>query len=315
MPSFGFNSLDECKLNLMLNFQKYLEEFEVDGELAAILASVTAAFKDIALAVKFGDLGKAGSQNSFGEQQLALDVRCNNIFLDHMKRNSLVGIFASEELDNEERISDGGYGVCTDPLDGSSLVDSNLAIGAIVGIYKRGTFVGARGDEQLASLACVFGPRTTFLVTVKKGVQEFRMDENGDFFMSNGELKVTEGKMFAPGNLRACKFDSRYLELVNFWIAEQYTLRYSGGMVPDINQIMIKGKGIFSYPGYGEEPNGKLRLLFECAPMALLMEQAFGAASDGKGRILDKVIEDIHQRTPIFIGSVEEVERCKKYLG
>ena len=95
---------------------------------------------------------------------------------------------------------------------------------------------------------------------------------------------------------------------------EQYTLRYSGGMVPDINQILLKGKGIFSYPGYGDVPDGKLRLLFECAPMSLLMEQAGGASTDGKVRILEKTVEKLNQRTPIFIGSKEEVKRCEEYL-
>ena len=121
--------------------------------------------------------------------------------------------------------------------------------------------------------------------------------------------------MFAPGNLRATKFRPDYLKLVNWWMEQQYTLRYSGGMVPDINSILVKGKGIFSYPGY--EPDcvdGKLRLVFECGPMAYLMEQAGGAASDGKQRIVEKKIESLTQRTPIFIGSKEEVKRCEDEL-
>jgi fructose-1,6-bisphosphatase I len=104
--------------------------------------------------------------------------------------------------------------------------------------------------------------------------------------------------------------NSAYLELVNYWIKEKYTLRYSGGMVPDINHILLKGKGVFAYPGHKDELNGKLRLLFECAPMALIMEQAGGAARDGKMRILEKNLESLEQRTPIFIGSKEEVSRC-----
>jgi fructose-1,6-bisphosphatase len=121
--------------------------------------------------------------------------------------------------------------------------------------------------------------------------------------------------MFAPGNLRACSERKEYMDLMNFWCMEKYTLRYSGGMVPDINQILLKGKGIFSYPGYSEAPNGKLRLLFECAPMSYLMEQAGGAGSDGKIRILEKKVENIDQRTPIFIGSKAEVDRCVISLG
>ncbi|MFA6436556.1 MAG: fructose-bisphosphatase class I, partial [Candidatus Gracilibacteria bacterium] len=128
-------------------------------------------------------------------------------------------------------------------------------------------------------------------------------------------ITVKEGKMFAPGNLRAVADRADYLELVRWWMEQGYTLRYSGGMVPDINQILLKGKGIFSYPGYSEAPQGKLRLLFECAPMAYLLEQAGGAGSDGTMPILDKTIESIHQRTPVYLGSKEEVKRCEERLG
>ena len=144
---------------------------------------------------------------------------------------------------------------------------------------------------------------------------EFLLNDDGEFVLNGEDLEVEEGKMFAPGNLRACKSNEKYMELVNYWIKEQYTLRYSGGMVPDINQIILKGKGIFAYPGYDEAPEGKLRLLYECAPVALLMEEAGGAASDGKGRILDKELKEIAQRSPIFVGSKEEVQRCEKYLA
>lgn len=314
IQGFGFNSLDECKLDFMLTLEQYLEQMQVDKELSAVLISIIDTVKEIAVAVKFGELGKAGSENVFGEQQLALDVLSNDIFMNHMKKNPLVGLIASEELDGEEKLGDGQYAVCADPLDGSSLVDVNLAIGTVVGVYKTSSFIGVKGEQQLASLAAVYGPRTTFLITVRKGVAEFRMDRDGNFFMTKDNFKVGEGKMFAPGNLRACKFSKAYQDLVNYWCEQQYTLRYSGGMVPDVNQIILKGKGIFAYPGYSEEPHGKLRLLFECAPMALLMEQAYGAASDGQIRILEKRVDSIDQRTPIFIGSSEEVQRCQRYL-
>lgn len=121
--------------------------------------------------------------------------------------------------------------------------------------------------------------------------------------------------MFAPGNLRACASRKSYLDLLNYWAEQQYTLRYSGGMVPDVGQILLKGKGIFTYPGYDEQPDGKLRLLYECAPMAMIMEQAGGKAVNDKGeRILDLKIENLLQRTPILIGSAAEVDRALKYL-
>jgi len=294
----------------MKTFCDYLKDSGVNEELFTVLCSLKDAIKKISVAIKTSSTGKAGSQNIYGEEQLALDVLSDKIIQDVLKENSLVGLIASEELPNEVKISDGEYAVCYDPLDGSSLVNVNLAVGSIFGIYKTGTFIGVSGGDQLASMIAVYGPRTTIVLTVRDGVKEFVLNAENKFVLSNENVVVGEGKMFAPGNLRAASERQDYLDLMNFWCKEQYTLRYSGGMVPDINQILLKGKGIFSYPGYSEAPNGKLRLLFECAPMSLLMEQAGGASSDGKTRILDKKIEKLDQRTPIYIGSKGEVLRC-----
>jgi sedoheptulose-bisphosphatase len=299
----------------MKTFSEYLKNADVEGGLSKVLETLEDNIKHIAEAVRVSDKGKAGTENIYGEEQLALDVLSDKILQEAMKENPLVGVIASEELPEEMAVGDGEYGVCYDPLDGSSLVDVNLTVGSIFGIYKTTSFIGVKGDDQLASMIAVYGPSTTILLTVKKGVVKFMMNDEGDFVMCTDDIHVGEGKMFAPGNLRACAFREDYLKLVNYWCKEQYTLRYSGGMVPDINQILLKGKGIFSYPGYKDAPDGKLRLLFECAPMSLLMEQAGGVSSDGKMRILDKKVEKLDQRTPIFIGSKEEVRRCEEYLN
>jgi fructose-1,6-bisphosphatase len=299
----------------MKTFCEYLKDQGVDDSLFAVLVSIKDSIKYIAEAVRVADTGKAGTENIYGEEQLALDILSDKILQENFKKNPLIGIIASEELPDEMRLSEGDYGVCYDPLDGSSLVDVNLAVGSIFGIYKTKTFIGVKGEDQLASMISVYGPSTTILLTVRKGVVKFMMNDEGNFILCDDDIKVSEGKMFAPGNLRACASRQDYLDLVNFWCKEKYTLRYSGGMVADINQILIKGKGIFSYPSYEEVPNGKLRILFECAPMSLLMEQAGGASTDGKVRILDKVVSELSQRTPIFIGSKEEVLRCEKYLS
>lgn len=296
--------------------KEYLERTEVEVELQSVLFSIAEAIKEISRAIRFGgDVGKNGTHNDFGEEQLALDVFADNILTAKLRANQLVGLIASEEMHGEYKLGEGPYAVCSDPLDGSSLVDVNLAVGTIVGVYKAKSFIGVKGDDQVASLAAVYGPRTTMVLTAKKGTVEFTLDEDGEFVLSHEKLQVGEGKMFAPGNLRAVKDRPAYLDLLKYWANEQYTLRYSGGMVPDVVQIMIKGKGIFAYPGTTQEPDGKLRLLFECAPMALLMEQAGGAASDGKMRILEKEVVSVEQRTPVFIGSKEEVKRCEQYLG
>ena len=194
------------------------------------------------------------------------------------------------------------------------MVDVNFSVGSIFGIYPTGDPVGKTGEDQLAACFAVYGPRTTIVLTCKKGTHEFLLDDggaahNGEFRLSRENLKIEpEARHFAPGNLRAAAERTDYLQLINGWVKNGLTLRYSGGMVPDINHILLKGNGIFTYPGYSKAPEGKLRLLFECNPMALLIEQAQGAAKDGPQRILSKKIAELHGRTPIYCGSARAVE-------
>lgn len=300
----------------MKNLKEYLRDSGVASELATIVLALAGSVKEIAEVIKTDKGEKAGSENSFGEEQVAMDVKSDQIFLDHMKASRVVGLVASEEMDDEMKIGEGEYAVASDPLDGSSLVDVNLAVGSIFGIYKTDTFYGRIGEEQLAAMLGVYGPRTAMFLTVRKGVAYFILNADGEFVLQEDNLKIEEkGKIFAPGNLRAGAEREDYLKLLNYWVKEGYQLRYSGGMVPDIGQILLKGKGVFTYPGYSEQPDGKLRLLYECAPMALIVEQAGGVASDGKEDILDKRVESLTQRTPIFIGSSGEVEICNKFLS
>ncbi|MBI4235411.1 fructose-1,6-bisphosphatase [Candidatus Peregrinibacteria bacterium] len=298
----------------MKTLLNYLEESGVGEELTHVVISLADCVKKIADSMDKSHDGKAGSQNVFGEEQLALDLIANEIIVYEMEQNKHVGIVASEEMEEEKSVGEGEYGVCFDPLDGSSLVDVNLSVGSIFGIYKTKTFFGVRGDNQLASMIAVYGPKTTILLTVRHGVCEFLLRSDGEFVLTRENLQVGPGKMFAPGNLRACSKRKDYLKLLDFWAENNYTLRYSGAMTPDVAQIMLKGKGIFTYPGYDEQPDGKLRLLYECAPMALLMEECSGMATDGNLRILQKDVESLSQRTPILIGSSEEVQRAMDML-
>jgi fructose-1,6-bisphosphatase I len=299
-----------------MTFLEYLDQAGVDAELKSVLCSLKEASKKISKAIKTTETCKAGTKNVYGEDQLALDVLADKLIQDELALNPAVGLLASEELPDEMKLPNGGeFAVCYDPLDGSSLVDVNLAVGSIFGIYKAETFIGRKGDEMLASAIAVYGPRTTIVLTFGKGVVEFCLNPEGDFVVSKDNIKITnEKKMFAPGNLRACKTEQNYKELMKHYLEEQYTLRYSGGMVPDINQILLKGQGIFTYPGYVDAPEGKLRLLFECAPMAMLVEQAGGAATDCEVRILAKEVAALSQRTPIFVGAKEEVSIAEKFL-
>ncbi len=297
----------------MKTLEKFLSAV-VDTDLRSVIMSVAYGVVGISKTIASADNGKSGGTNVFGEEQLALDVLTNDVLTNELKLNSLIGIVASEELPEETLLGDGEFGVCYDPLDGSSLVDVNLAIGTIVGIYKTDTFVGITGRDQLASLCVIYGPRTTMLITVGDGVFEFKLSGE-EFILSRDDIFIKEGKMFAPGNMRACKENEMYAELVNFWIMSQYNLRYSGGMAPDVAQIFLKGKGVFAFPGDSLRANGKLRLIFECAPLAFLVEQAGGSSSDGKKSILDIVSTGVEHCTPVYLGSKEEVARCEKYLA
>lgn len=286
------------------------------GDLGVVLNALLDAGKCISKTVVTADTGKAGTHNVYGEEQIAMDVLAERHLEEALRETGLVKGVASEELDAVVSLGGSRFGVVYDPLDGSSLFDVNLSVGTIWGIFEGDNFVGKTPGDMVAAGFFVYGPRTTLMVSRGEGVCEYRLDPSDEWVISKESVQVGEGKMFAPGNLRATQHRADYLELVNWWMKEQYTLRYSGGMVPDINSIFVKGKGIFTYPGYApDQVDGKLRLLFECGPMAYLMEQAGGAASDGSQRILEKRIDSLEQRTPIYIGSKDEVARCKEWLA
>jgi sedoheptulose-bisphosphatase len=301
----------------MKTFCKFLEEKGVSEDLKSVLCTLKDSVRVISERIRTAETCKAGTNNEYGEEQMKLDVLADQLIQKECEKNPAIGLLASEEQPDEIKVGEGKFAVAYDPLDGSSLIDVNLAVGTIFAVYKAASFIGVKGDDQEAAMISVYGPRTTIVLALKEGegVYEFTLGEDGRFCLTNEDVKVGEGKMFAPGNLRACSENLKYLDLVTFWTRSEYTLRYSGGMVPDINHILLKGKGIFSFPAHSKYPEGKLRLLFECAPTALLMEKAGGAATDGWKRILEKEVEKLEQRTPIFIGSKEEVDRCEKYLN
>lgn len=299
---------------------------EMAPGLKAILYDLSRIAQTISLVLKGDETGYSDSKNVYGEKQLKLDILSNNIFIDTLKKNKHVAMMASEELEEavETGSAEGEYSVAFDPLDGSSLVDVNLSVGSIISVYKGKGFIGRKASEQVAAMIVVYGPRLSFLVSIGNGVDEFTFTFKGDggavmpgdFVCTSEKMTLKEeGKIFAPGNLRACSSEKWYVDLLNHWVTTGYTLRYSGGMVPDVNQILKKGGGIFTYPGYKEMPEGKLRLLYECAPMAFLVEQAGGLAVHKTGRILDIEVTKLDQRTPIFLGSTKEVELVQKYMN
>lgn len=300
----------------------HLYEAGIPDKLRHLIMYIARAGKYINYSLQTGDLGLAGSSNLFGEKQLALDVLADQIIEENLMICRLVKSAISEEKEHVVTCKCKGkdctaeYSVAYDPLDGSSLVETNLAVGSIFSIFEDGEFLGRTGRDQVAALYMIYGPRTSLVYTVGKGVHEFTLNDVAEFHMSRENMKLDEmAKHFAPGNLRAGNINEKYRKLINKYIKDEYTLRYSGGMAPDINHMLTKGDGIFTYPTNAPRyPEGKLRLLFECNPFSFLIEEAGGASSNGKIDILDIKIESLHQRTPIYIGSKKEVKKCVDML-
>lgn len=302
----------------LLDLNTHLRLANTEDHLRHLIIEISRASKYINHAIQTGELGLAGTSNLYGEMQLELDVLSDKIITDALFQSGLVSCLSSEEKGEAlECVSQfGEYVVVFDPLDGSSLVDTNLSVGSVFGIYPKGDLIGRKGNEMVAALYILYGPRTTLIYTTGNGSHEFTLNDVGEYNLSKENIKIRdEAKRFAPGNLRVIGEVPEYEKAVNHFMRGGLTLRYSGGMVPDINTTLMKGDGIFMYPGSPKEPNGKLRLLFECAPMAMIMTAAGGIATDGQVDILDKTIEALDQRTAIFIGSKESVREAIGFYG
>ncbi|MCK5017147.1 MAG: fructose-1,6-bisphosphatase [Candidatus Peribacteraceae bacterium] len=290
-----------------------------EHDLRHLILDISRAAKYISYALQTTKAGLTGmvsdSINSSGEDQLQLDVLSDDIMRQHLCESGLAKSYASEEQGEIIELSDNApYSVVFDPLDGSSLVNANFAIGTIVGIYK-GDFLGKKPKDQVAALYVLYGPRTILMYSTGNGVHEFLLNDVGEFVLLRENVGVADdAKNYSPGNLRALETNAGYKKTLDNWLDKKMTLRYSGCMVADIHHIFAKGQGVFTNIGGGKYPEGKLRILFECGPFAYLMEQAGGSASDGSINILDKTIEDIHQRTPLIIGSKNDVKNISSSL-
>ena len=348
----------------------------------------------------FAQVTVEGSANTFGDAQLSVDVIADEIMWEVCKSSETVAYGASEEEPEVVACApDGEYTICWDPLDGSSIVDNNWAVGTIIGVFVRGVLLscgarvegrdalsapyptprratatpstrrvelvpeatetpstrrrevnsrnqkknarrwgsksgkgddgllGATGRDQVTSLVALYGPRTTVAVALDDGVYEFSygctpegcMLEDGTYepwICSRAKIEVAKDcRIFSPANLRAAKEVAGYKRLVEHYMDDKYTLRYSGGLVPDIYQQFTKNQGVFANPTSDSSP-AKLRLAFEAAPFGLLVEKAGGKTSDGVtgGSILDVEITAVDQRTALCIGSANEVDRFNEYL-
>merc|ERR1712087_662017 len=297
--------------------EEFLEKNTDDLKLRQLMLSMGEAVRTIAYKVRTASCSATACINSFGDEQLAVDLLADKILFETLKFSGVCELACSEEVPEPLEMGGSGFSVAFDPLDGSSIVDTNFAVGTIFGVWPGGKLTGVTGRDQAAAAMGIYGPRTVYCLALKDapGCHEFLLQDDGKFVHVKETTEIREGKMFSPGNLRATSDNPEYAKLVNYWIDNQYTLRYTGGMVPDVFQIIVKEKGVFSNV-ISPSTKAKLRLLFEVAPLALLVEKAGGASScDGKCVSgLDVVVDQHDQRTQICYGSVGEVKRFEETL-
>ena len=307
-------------MNVHVNLRAHLSASGTEEQLRRVIAHFADSAKYIAYRMGESNRKLAGTVNAYGEAQLELDLMSDEILLERLNHETSFGIceFASEEREKVLPIYTKGarYSIAVDPLDGSSLVDVNLAVGTLIGIFEGPILSGKPARETMcAAIYILYGPLTTLIYTVGKGVHEFVMDPTGSFVLTSQDVKMKEkGDIYAPGGLKK-DWLPQHAAFVQSLEDFGYRLRYSGGFVPDINQILIKRGGIFTYPALVGVPDGKLRLLFELLPMAMLVSQAGGGATNGTKDLLDLVVTHLEQRSPVYIGSNWEVARARHFLG
>lgn len=278
------------------------------------MKTIFKSFKKIAIsisdALKYADFSYSNSTNATGDTQLKLDILSDEIITKKLSKLKCIKALISEEKQNALQLENSGkYIIAYDPLDGSSLVDVNFAVGSIFGIYKNELCP----QNLIASAYIIYGPRTE-LVLCKKKALLFRLNKKGKFSLVR-ELKLNEkGKLNATGGTQKA-WEQKHAMLIKSLFDEGYRLRYSGAMVSDLHQILLKGGGLFSYPRSADAPNGKLRLAFEILPFAWIFEHANGATSDGSNdSLFDLDLKTLHQTSPCYFGSKYEINKVKQCL-
>ncbi len=320
--------------------EKQAEYPNAKGELSGILASLRLVAKVIHRDINRAGLtnnilGASGVENVQGEEQQKLDLFAHNTMKDALISREEVAGFASEEEESfvafdTERGRNAKYVILTDPLDGSSNIDVNVAVGTIFSIYRRVTPIGTPvtmedfmqpGNRQVAAGYIVYGSSTMLVYTTGNGVNGFTYDPSiGTFCLSHENIRIPEdGTIYSINEGQYLKFPQgvkkyiKYCQEVDKDTKRPYKSRYIGSLVSDFHRNMLKG-GIYIYPSATNYPNGKLRLLYEGNPMAFLAEQAGGKATDGFTRILDIQPTELHERVPLFIGSNSMVEKAEEFM-
>lgn len=282
-----------------------------DSEIQEILLTLADGAMQVTSLFHPENRKKTNNVNSSGDVQMHMDIASDNLFFELFSKKECVKEYASEERETINTINNTAtYSVTLDPLDGSSLLDVNLAVGTILGIWRGGIMSGT----LVGAAYIVYGPTTILIYSLGKNVCEFLLQKN-EFILVQENIRMKEkGSIYSSGGLSS-KFTPEHRAFISDLEEHGYKLRYSGGLVPDMHQILLKGGGIFTYPALIDAPKGKLRLLFEAMPFAFIIERAGGSASDGTQRILEITRKEIHQKSALYIGSFQEIEKAKRYLS
>lgn len=295
------------------------------GELSQLLRDIALASKVVNREVNKAGLidimGPLGSQNNAGDEQQKLDVLANIRFTRALAKGGEACAIISEESESYVDLNNHGkYVIAIDPLDGSSNIDVNVSIGTIFSIYRRKTEEGTpikeedilqKGDEQVAAGYILYGSSTMLVYTTGFGVNGFTYEHSlGEYFLSHPNMRTPPtGKVYSVNEGAALHFPEGLQKYLLVCKQNRYTARYIGSLVADFHRNMLKG-GIYIYPQTDRDPQGKLRLMYECNALAFIAEQSGGMATNGKSRILDIHPRDLHERTPFYVGSREMVEQA-----
>ena len=303
-------------------------------DLAALMGRVGLAGKLIArrlsrAGLMANTLGFTGETNVQGEEVKKMDLYSNEVFISVFKQSGLVCRLASEEMEDlyyiPENCPIGRYTLLYDPIDGSSNVDVNLNVGSIFAIRQQegddaaqdGADLLQDGSKQIAAGYILYGPSTVLVYSIGKGVHAFTLDPSlGEFILSEENIQIpVHGPVYSVNEGNFWQWEESYRDYVRYVHRhEGYSGRYSGALVGDFHRILFQG-GVFMYPGTVKKPEGKLRLLYESAPLAFLAEQAGGAATTGSQDIMDFIPTKLHQRTPLIIGSTDDVALVKSFIN
>jgi len=312
---------------------------EATGVFSSLLYDIALAAKIIARETTRAGLveilGSAGEMNVQGEEQMKLDVFADQVMIRMNSFTGRLAVMASEERRNPIHIPEGyetgKYVLVFDPLDGSSNIDVNATVGTIFAVYRRRSEKGPgtvddclqRGRDMVAAGYVIYGSSTMMVYTTGQGVHGFTLDPSlGEFLLSHPDLRIPGEPKYYSANHAYDKYRTQGVRRFTRWLQgmdevdprEPLSERYIGALVADFHRNLLEG-GVFYYPSDSRYPNGKLRLIYEANPLAFIAEQAGGAASDGTGRVLDRKPENLHQRTPLFIGNRVLVEKAEEFLA